>query len=403
VTILLGSAWGMGGTIRATLNLAGYLAQTRDVEILSLTRSRNAPFFEFPPGVKVTALDDRRPGATPRALRLLRRALRSRSSVLMHRTDRLFGASSVWTDVRLVRALRRRSGFLIGTRPGWNLIAAELSPPALVTIGQGHMHLGKHRKPLRQAIARSYSQLDALVTLTEGDLRDYAELVRGVRLASIPNSFSEMGGKKARLEGKTVLAAGRLRRQKGFDLLIRAFGPVAAAHPDWRLRIRGRGRLRKDLQRLIEKEGLSEVVTLAGGAKHLGPDMERATLFVLSSRFEGFPLILLEAMSKGLPVVSFDCPTGPGEVIENRRNGILVADGDVDALAAGMRAVIEDSELRERLAAASVETAEAYSMQAIGPRWDALLDELQRGRPEKAAHAGWVRRRFHGESNSDRD
>ena len=103
-------------------------------------------------------------------------------------------------------------------------------------------------------------------------------------------------------------------------------------------------------------------------------------MFVLSSRFEGFPLILLEAMSKGLPVVSFDCPTGPRELIENRRNGMLVADGDVDALAAGMREMIADPELRERLAAASVETVQAYSMQAIGPRWDALLDELRRDR-----------------------
>jgi glycosyltransferase involved in cell wall biosynthesis len=216
------------------------------------------------------------------------------------------------------------------------------------------------------------------VTLTEGDLRDYAERVADVRLASIPNSFSEMGGGKARLAGKTVLSAGRLRRQKGFDLLIRAFGPVAAAHPDWRLRICGRGRLRKDLQRLIDEEGLSDVVTLAGQAKHLGREMESASMFVLSSRFEGFPLILLEAMSKGLPVVSFDCPTGPREVIDNRRNGILVADGDVDALAAGMREVIADAEFRERLAAASVETVQAYSMQAIGPRWGALLDELRR-------------------------
>jgi glycosyltransferase involved in cell wall biosynthesis len=381
VTILLGSAWGMGGTIRASLNLAGHLAQTREVEILSLVRSRKTRFFEFPPGVEVTALDDQRSGATPRGLRLLRRVLRSRSSVLIHRTDRLFPASSLWTDVRLVRELRRRSGFLIGTRPGWNLAAADLSPPGLITIGQEHMHLGKHRESLRHSIAESYPHLDALVTLTDRDLGDYAELLQGVHLASIPNSSREMGGQKARLDEKTVLAAGRLRRQKGFDRLIRAFGPVAAAHPDWRLRICGRGRLREDLQRLIEEEGLSDVVTLAKRSKHLEREMERASLFVLSSRFEGFPLILLEAMSKGLPVVSFDCPTGPGEVIENRRSGILVPDGDVAALAAAMREVIEDSALRRRLAAAAVERAHDYSMEAIGPQWDALLDVLQRDRP----------------------
>jgi glycosyltransferase involved in cell wall biosynthesis len=348
------------------------------VEILSLVRGRKSPFFEFAPGVEVTALDDQRPGATPRGLRLLRRLLRSRSSVLMHPSDRLFRASSMWTDVRLARALRRRSGFLIGTRPGWNLIAADLSPPGLITIGQEHMHLGRHGQRLRHAIDRRYSGLDALVTLTERDLRDYASMLQGPRLASIPNSFRQMGGEKARLDENTVLAAGRLRRQKGFDLLIRAFGRVAEAHPDWRLRICGRGRLREDLQRLVEEEGLSDVVTLANRSKELGREMERASLFVLSSRFEGFPLILLEAMSKGLPVVSFDCPTGPGEVIENRRNGILVPDGDVGALAAGMCELIEDAALRPRLAAAAVETASNYSIDAIGAQWDALLEELRR-------------------------
>src|SRR3954470_25007836 len=136
VTFLLSSAWGMGGTIRATLNLAGWLAPRHDVEILSLVRNRDAPFFPFPPGVTVRALDDRRPGATPRHLRLARRVLKRVPSVLMHPHDRLSRVTSLWTDVRLAHELRRRSGILIGTRPGFNLIAAELAPAELVTVGQ---------------------------------------------------------------------------------------------------------------------------------------------------------------------------------------------------------------------------------------------------------------------------
>jgi glycosyltransferase involved in cell wall biosynthesis len=381
VTILLVSAWGMGGTIRSVHNLAGYLAKTHDVEILSVFRRREEPFFKFAPGVKVTALDDQRPGATPARLRLLRNLLQGRASVLMHPADRGAEACNLWADLMLVHKLRRRAGFLIGTRPGLNLIAAELSPPGLTTIGEEQMHLGTHSRPLVWAMKRLYPRLDALAVLTERDLREYEKLLSGrredgrPRLARIPNTVREMEGPRADLSAPVVIAAGRLTRQKGFDMLIPAFGPVAAAHPGWRLRICGSGDLHDDLQRLIEERGLSDVIELPG-AQDLADEMAKASIFVLSSRFEGFPLVLLEAMSKGMAVVAFDCPTGPAEVVDDHRNGILVPAGDIDALSAGIDQLVQDEDLRRRCASAAVETARSYTMDAIGPRWDELLREL---------------------------
>src|SRR5688500_9125729 len=115
VTILIASAWGMGGTIRAAHNQAKYLAAHGwDVEMLSVMRSRDEPFFgSFPPGVRVTALDDRRPGAVTRPLRTVRRWLRRVPSVLMHRADRRQKMWNLWTDLKAVHALRRRNGFLV--------------------------------------------------------------------------------------------------------------------------------------------------------------------------------------------------------------------------------------------------------------------------------------------------
>ena len=108
--------------------------------------------------------------------------------------------------------------------------------------------------------------------------------------------------------------------------------------------------------------------------------MAQASIFVLSSRFEGFPLILLEAMSKGMSVVSFDCPTGPSDIVDDHRNGILVPAKDIDGLARGIDEMIGDEELRRRTAAAAVETAQQYTMEAIGPQWIALFEELNRTR-----------------------
>jgi glycosyltransferase involved in cell wall biosynthesis len=161
------------------------------------------------------------------------------------------------------------------------------------------MNLSKRSRELRRAMQRLYPSLDALVALTEADVRAYDELLDGHdRLFCIPNTVRDLAGAKADLAARTVYAAGRLRDQKGFDLLIHAYAAVAARHPDWRLRLRGTGHRLKRLEALIEELELGEVVTLEGPSEDIGADMAEASVFVLSSRFEGFPLILLEAMSK---------------------------------------------------------------------------------------------------------
>jgi glycosyltransferase involved in cell wall biosynthesis len=362
----------MGGTIRASHNLAAHLVKTYDVELLSVVRRVSQPFFPFPPGVAATALDDRRRGLERG---VLRRVLRWLPSTLMNPADRAADHCNLWTDIALVRSLRGQSGFLVTTRPGFNLLAAELAPPGLVTVGQEHMHFHAHPAPLRGAMKRRYGGLAALAVLTTQDLEEYrAHLGSAIRLVRIPNA-AEIGGPKADLSAKTILAAGRLSRQKGFDLLIAAFAEIAPGHPDWRLRICGEGRIRSELERLVEEAGLDAQVDLPGRCD-IAAEMACASVFALSSRFEGFPVVLVEAMSKGMAVVSFDCPTGPAEILEDHRNGILVPAEDVTALAASIGELMEDDDLRGRCAAEAVDTAAAHTVDAIGGRWATLLSQL---------------------------
>lgn len=145
---------------------------------------------------------------------------------------------------------------------------------------------------------------------------------------------------------KVVVAIGRLREQKGFDLLIPAFSHVVAVRPDWTLRIYGEGSERQALQQLIRDCGLQDHVVLAGWSTSIGEELGQASLFALSSRSEGFPMVLLEAMSKGLPVVSYDCPYGPREIISHGRDGLLVPAQDVAGLAAALLELIGDDARR---------------------------------------------------------
>ena len=365
VHVLLLHAYGLGGTVRTSFNLAEGLAEHREVELISMIRRREAPFFPFPDGVAVSVADDQR-----RRGGLLARL----PSVLIHPEDYAYPYASLRTDLALLRRLRSiRSGVLVTTRPAFNLLAARLAPRGLLTIGQEHMNFHSHRPRLAADIARHYRRLEVLTVLTAADAADYAAVAR--RVERIPNAVPRLGGGTAALDAKVVVAAGRLETQKGFDLLIAAWERVAARHPDWQLRIYGSGPRRAELRRMILDRGLHERVLLMGRTSHMGEALAEATLFVLSSRFEGFGMVIVEAMSKGLPVVSFDCPRGPGEILRHGRDGILVPAGDVAGLANGLLELIEDEPRRRSYGAAAVENARSYAVVSIAGRWQELLRE----------------------------
>ena len=372
IRILVLHAWGMGGTVRAALSLAQALAESgRSVELVSVVRRSGKPFFPFPDGVKVTAVDDQRKG---RGGGLLARL----PSLLVHPEDFAYPWASLRTDLKLLRRFRAmQGGVVIGTRPGFNLLAAALAPAGTVTVAQEHMNFHAHRRGLARDIRRRYRSLGALAVLTEEDRRDYEGALGGAtRVVRMPNAVPPLGGERADPAAKVAVAAGRLNSQKGFDLLIEAWKPVAEAHPDWQLRIYGRGLHREAYKRQARDAGLAGQVLLLGATRDLGSALAQGSVFVLSSRFEGFGIVVVEAMSKGLAVVSFDCPRGPGEIIDDGRDGVLVPPGDVPALSRALLEVVGDEERRRALGAAALETARRYDPASVGKSWVTLMDEL---------------------------
>ena len=374
VRIVLANAYALGGTVRATFALAAQLAERHEVEIVSVRRHTRRPFFPHPPGVTVTVLDDR-----TRPQQLHERLLRALPSLLVHPEDYAYPGASALSDLRLLRRLRATAGeVVITTRPAYALIAAAATRGALV-VGQEHMHLRAHRPALAADLRRRYAGLDALTVLSEGDLADYAALLDGARtrVERIPNAVPALGGGGARPESQVVVAAGRLTRQKGFDLLVDAFARLAPGRPGWELRIYGGGKERAALERQIEAAGMTERIRLMGSTRRLGEAFAEASVFALSSRFEGFGMVIVEAMGSGLPVVSFDCPRGPADIITPGRDGLLVPPEDTAALAEALDGMMADPERRRAYGAAALETARAYDPAAIAARWEALLAELQ--------------------------
>ena len=395
IRFLIIDAYGRGGTIVTTLNMAEALSgRGHEVEVVSLFH-RHRSAYPLPTGVLLRPLVKRlpplrqvrrRPGALVRwLLEAVTRRLRSR---LIHpevQNHRLF---SLWSDLVLWRYLRaQRGGVLVSTAPGLNLAVARFARPDVVTVGQEHLYLQKHRPALQAAIRKWYPRLDAVVTLTQPDAADYRSLLgRSTHITAIPNAIRESGDSPVRPEPAppVAVAAGRLVPQKGFDLLVRAWGPVARWHPEWTLRIYGEGAEYDRLQAMINRRGLQRQVQLMGFTPDLRNELAAASLFVLSSRYEGFGLVLLEAMASGLSVVAFDCPRGPSCLITHEVDGLLVPPRSVPLLTAALDRTIRDPDLRRALGEQARISARGYVRDAIAERWERLFEQLS-GLPGQAA------------------
>jgi glycosyltransferase involved in cell wall biosynthesis len=385
IRFLIMNAYTVGGTIRTTFTIAGELAKRHDVEIVSVYRMRAGdPALPVPGNVRLRMLTDLRKPTLDRLAESrspgdrIRNALVKRPSRLISPQDYRYDNFSVLTDVNLLRYLATvKDGVLIGTRPGLNLAIAHLIPDQVVRIGQDHVNLASYRRGLRAQIKTAYHRLDLLSTLTEGDAAAYRKLLKGrTRIEVFPNAVPDVGGHRAGLDDKVVVAAGRLVRQKGFDRLLPAWAELIGKHPGWQLKIFGSGGEKESLQRQIEELGIQDSAHLMGFTRQLHEEMSRASLYVLSSRQEGFPMVLLEAMGVGLPVVSVDCVSGPSDIIREGVDGHVVPEDDTPALASAISGLMADADRRKAYGAAALETAARYDAAQIAGRWEERIAEL---------------------------
>jgi glycosyltransferase involved in cell wall biosynthesis len=352
---------GGGGAERVMATLANaWVVRGNEVTLVTLTSAR----------------DDRYP--LDRAVRRVALDVARRSSNPVQALG--YNALRVRALRRAIKAARPDAviSFVANTNALAMIAATGLRVPVVVTERQfvGAEPSRRIWEVLRRLLYRRAAAVVAQTRRCADELE--ARVGRAVRV--IPNPVSPGSGHPAQDAAstaedrtRTLLAVGRLVPAKGFDLLIEAFARIAGRHPGWKLEILGEGPLRESLTRLIAMRGLASHIALPGFSKEVRRAMRRADLFVLSSRFEGLPNALLEAMAEGVACVSFDCTAGPRELIRHGENGWLVPPEDVGGLAAAFDVLMGDGELRTRLGARAREVCVLYSVSEILDQWNALL------------------------------
>lgn len=339
-----------GGVERVAVNLANALADTHHVNIVSLYSTGGQPFYSLDDRVTITHL-----------------------GVPFTPGLRHYASQSIHT----LKALREKVTFTpravtLGMSVNPNILLALLKKAGTPGrfIGCEHMNYDDAVGLARRLRQLTYPLLDDVVVLTPAEQQVFRQRL-GMNVRVIPNQVSFRPAQPAPLTSKRLVSVGRYTHQKGYDRLIPALAPVMRDFPEWTLDIHGKGEQDTELRHLILREGVTNI-RLHPPTTQVQEELMGASIYLLPSRFEALPMVVLEAQACGLPVVAYDSSNGPRALV-NSGNGVLVPDGDGAAFAQAVRDLMLDAERRRVLGAEARRNAERYAPDAIRAQWLNLL------------------------------
>lgn len=363
-----------GGMERVLLNKVTYLSQLPGwkVAVVTTDQHQRPPFYPFPEKVRMTDLginysEDNGKGAWKKITGYLRKRKehkRKLTALLLKEKP----------DI-VVSLYPSESSFIPDIKDGSKKVL-ELHYCKFFRLQYGRKGLlgwiDKLRTRQDEQIVRRF---DKFVVLTNEDRGYWGNLPN---IEVIPNAAMHVSDAYSDVMNKRVIAVGRLDYQKGFDRLVQAWQLVrhTGKFTDWKLDIFGQGEWREMLQQMIDKAELQDSVRLNRPTKQIGEEYVKSDMLVMSSNYEGFPMVMIEAMACGLPVVSFDYKCGPKDIIQPGINGLLVPNGDIQALADAMMKVMEDEAYRKMLSLNARKVVDTYSEQAVMSQWIRLFSSI---------------------------
>ncbi|MHA6266511.1 glycosyltransferase family 4 protein [uncultured Aliiroseovarius sp.] len=353
--LFIQGGFGTGGAEKIVAMIANHRAAHGDqVEVAGMRAPRDGSYYRYSPDVTLHVLEPNVPASEPvsqiKRLKMLRKLIRDRKPDV------------VVSFLTKINVLTLTAG--LGT--GIPIVISERNNPR-----------AQNNHPLWHTASMTLSRrATSVVTLTERGRDQLPAKVRH-RTRVIPNPCVPIEGARAQINGAAsqLVAVGRLDWQKGFDLLLHAVARLRDSHPTLSLTIFGEGPERKALEGLRADLGLEATVAMPGTTQRHGAWVSEADILVVTSRYEGFCNVVAEATLSGVPIISFDCEFGPREMIRHEVNGLLVQTGDIDGMADNLSRLINDTQLRARMSAASYLNVEYLDPDRILKSWDAVIND----------------------------
>ena len=363
-----------GGTERIFCDKMNWLAEVAGYEIVFVTYEQGNHPFAYPLSKKIRHVDLNTRFFTVSTMPLLKKIYFKITlpRLFKHRLRKLLDEIQPDVVVSTTYALPLFREIL--SQPYRHVVESHVCYYQLL-LQKKFTHISWLDRKIARHLLEMLKRCEKVVVLTHKDAacwkgNDNIEVIHNV-VTNYPEKITDVADRP-----KRIIAVGRLHAQKGFDLLIQSWQLIAARHPDWQLVVYGHGGDLQKLQQQLEKAGLTSSMTFAGATDNIYKEYQDSAFYVMSSRYEGWGLVLVEAMSCGLPCVSFDCPYGPSDIIRDGEDGLLVENGNIQQLAEKMELLINNKELRERLGVRARLNAARFTSDNIMPQWTKLFETI---------------------------
>lgn len=371
VVFCINNIYGIGGMERVLLDRIKELEDKKKYKIyIVITENKRDTHFkyEFLKSVEIKNLEINYYDL--KKLSLLKRIIMTKIKGLKHKKKLKLYLEEIQPDV--VVALGTEEKYILPKVKGkYRIILEHHFEKNYLKRKKGGVFYKLLVKYLESKEKKLLEEFDEFLVLTNEDKEQW----KSSKIKVIPNYCTIDTKRVSDLKNKKVIAVGRLEYQKGFDILIDVWKKVNEICNDWILEIYGEGNERKKLENKIREYGLEDKIFLKGIEKNIGNKYLESSIYIMTSRFEGMPMVLLEAQSYGLPLVSFDCPCGPKDMIENEKNGYIVKFADVEGMVSKILKLIQNESLRKKFGNNSLKSVKKYSKEVIIQKWEELLNE----------------------------
>ena len=362
---------GYGGVENAVATLANLLCEKYDVEILSVYRLYNEPVFKINDKVKIRYVSNIKPNKKEMIYYLKKKNFSMFFKGL--------GASLKTGYVKYIKTaieLRKlKTDVVISTRTVHNFLVSNFVRKGIKKIAWEHNHHNDNKRYI-SSLVNSCKKMNCLVTVSK-ELKDFYEEYLGKKVYFIPNCLDNMPNKLSKLDSCNIISVGRLSKEKAFDDLLRLFKKVSMKHSNWHLNIVGDGMEKNDLLSLAKELKLGDKVTFHGyqDKDYINDLLLDSSIYVMTSKTESFGLVLIEAMSYGVPVLSYTSAQGANEIIDDGKDGFLIRNRSEDDMIDKIDLLINDEKLRKKMGKEARIKSKQYSKENVLKSWNKLINK----------------------------